>query len=80
MSDDRGPDAKVLTVPSTDPRGAKIADIADLPPYLLDDIAHFFEVYKALEPEKGTEVSHWQGRSDGERAITEAQDRYRPTD
>lgn len=80
MSDEKGPDAKVLTVPSTDPRWAKIADIADLPPYLLDEIAHFFEVYKALEPGKGTEVSHWQGRSDAERAITEAQDRYRPTD
>jgi len=56
----------MLTVPSTDPRWAKIADIADLPPYLLDEIAHFFEVYKALEPGNGTEVSHWQGRSDGE--------------
>lgn len=47
-------------------------------PSLLDEIAHFFEVYKALEPEKGTEISRWEGRAEAERAITEAQARYRP--
>lgn len=78
MSDEKGPDAKVLTVPSTDPRWATIAEIGDLPPHLLDEIAHFFEVYKALEPGKGTEVSTWQGRAEAERAITDAQARYVP--
>ncbi len=78
MSDEKGPDAKVLTVPATDPRWADVAEIDDLPHHLLDEIAHFFEVYKALEPDKGTEVSSWQGRSEAERAITEAQARYRP--
>ena len=78
MSDEKGPDAKVLTVPSTDPRWADIADIGDLPSHLLDEIAHFFEVYKALAPDKGTDISDWQGRPEAERAITEAQERYRP--
>ena len=78
MSDEKGPDAKVLTVPSTDPRWAAIAEIADLPAHVLDEIAHFFDVYKALEPDKGTDISDWQGRADAERAITEAQARYRP--
>ncbi len=78
MADEKGPDAKVLTVPSTDPRWADVAEIDDLPHHLLDEIAHFFEVYKALEPGKGTEVSNWQGRAEAERAITEAQARYRP--
>lgn len=78
MTDEKGPDAKVLTVPSTDPRWADIAEIDDLPPHLLDEIAHFFEVYKALEPEKGTEISRWEGRAEAEQAITEAQARYRP--
>ena len=78
MSDEKGPDAKVLTVPSTDPRWADIADIGDLPSHLLDEIAHFFEVYKALEPDKGTDISEWQGRPEAERTITEAKERYRP--
>ena len=78
MSDEKGPDAKVLTVPLTDPRWAHVAEVDDLPPHLRDEIAHFFEVYKALEPDKKTDVSRWQGRADAERAITEAQERYRP--
>jgi inorganic pyrophosphatase len=78
MSDEKGPDAKVLTVPSTDPRWADVKDIEDLPSHLLDEIAHFFDVYKALEPGKGTEIRNWQGREEAERAIREAQERYRP--
>ncbi|MDQ3896055.1 MAG: inorganic diphosphatase [Actinomycetota bacterium] len=76
MSDEKGPDAKVLTVPSTDPRWAEIADIDDLPNHLLDEIAHFFEVYKDLEPDKGTDISDWQGRVEAEQAITDAQARF----
>jgi len=79
MSDEKGPDAKVLTVPATDPRWADISDIDDLPPHLLNEIAHFFGVYKALEPGKGTELSDWHGRGEAERAIVEAQERYEPS-
>ncbi|MFN2504567.1 MAG: inorganic diphosphatase [Acidimicrobiales bacterium] len=78
MSDEKGPDAKVLTVPATDPRWAEIADIDDLPAHVLDEIAHFFEVYKALEPDKGTDISEWQGRAEAEKAVTDAKERYRP--
>jgi inorganic pyrophosphatase len=76
MTDEKGPDAKVLTVPSTDPRWQGITDIGDLPPHVLDEIAHFFDVYKQLEPDKGTETSDWEGREKAERAIVEAQERY----
>jgi inorganic pyrophosphatase len=78
MSDEKGPDAKVLTVPSTDPRWADTKDIEDLPSHLLDEIAHFFDVYKALEPGKGTEIRNWQGREEAEQAVRDAQERYRP--
>jgi inorganic pyrophosphatase len=43
---------------------------------VLDEIAHFFDVYKQLEPDKGTETSDWEGREKAERAIVEAQERY----
>lgn len=79
MADEKGPDAKILAVPASDPRWADITDVADLPAHVLDEIGHFFDVYKALEPGKSTETIAWQGRADAERLVSEAQDRYRPT-
>lgn len=78
MTDEAGPDAKVLTVPTTDPRWKSVSDLSDLAPHLLDEISHFFEVYKALEPDKSTEVSKWEGREGAERAVIEARERYVP--
>jgi inorganic pyrophosphatase len=80
MADEAGPDAKVLCVPSTDPRWSEVEDIGDLQPFLLDEIAHFFEVYKALEPHKSTEVARWEGREAAEQAVADAIARYRPPD
>jgi len=62
MVDEKGPDAKILAVPAGDPRWDQISDLADVPPHLLAEIRHFFEVYKALEPAKSTEVGRWAGR------------------
>jgi inorganic pyrophosphatase len=61
MEDDAGPDAKILCVPAGDPRWAQVADIEDLPAFLTDEIEHFFEVYKVLEPEKHSNVRGWEG-------------------
>ena len=72
MRDDAGPDAKVLAVPSTDPRFAEVTDLPDLPPYLLDEIRHFFEAYKDLEPGKFSEVREWEGRDAAEAEIRAA--------
>jgi inorganic pyrophosphatase len=77
MQDEAGPDAKVLCVPSTDPRQAAITDLDSLPGYLLDEIGHFFDVYKALEPGKGTETRGWQGREAAEAAVEDARRRYK---
>ena len=75
MTDEAGPDAKVLCVPATDPRWADIADIGDLPPFLLDEIAHFFDVYKALEPGKGTATRGWEGAEVAARVVEDARRR-----
>ena len=72
MRDDAGPDAKVLAVPATDPRFAEMADLADLPEFLLEEIRHFFEAYKTLEPGKFSEVRDWQGREAAETEIRDA--------
>ena len=62
MEDEKGPDAKILCVPSHDPAWAQVVDIADLPKRLLDEIEHFFDVYKMLEPEKNSTTRGYEGR------------------
>ena len=76
MRDEEGADAKVLCVPSTDPRVEQITELNHVPDYELEEIAHFFTIYKALEPGKSTEPGGWQPRAAAENAIHEARDRY----
>jgi inorganic pyrophosphatase len=61
MTDDKGPDAKVLCVPAHDARWESVEDLDGLPAFLTDEIGHFFDVYKELEPGKGTHVRGWEG-------------------
>ena len=77
MLDEKGPDAKVLTVPAGDPRREDVSDLGDEPPYLLAEIGHFFDIYKELEPPKSTDVRGWMDRAEAERVISEAQARVR---
>ena len=79
MRDEAGPDAKVLCVPSGDPRSEHLRDLGDVPDHLLQEIGHFFEVYKALEPHKQTDVRNWDDRTAAERVITEGRERYEQT-
>src|SRR5206468_396896 len=60
MHDEHGPDAKLLCVPAGDPRWQTMHTLDDLPPYLPEEIGHFFNVYKDLEPGKHTDVRGWQ--------------------
>jgi inorganic pyrophosphatase len=76
MEDDAGPDAKVLCVPAGDPRWAPVADMSDLPSYLLDEIEHFFDVYKVLEPQKHSNVRGWEGAAAAEAEIEACRRRY----
>lgn len=75
MLDEGRPDAKILTVPASDPRLAGVRDLADVSPYLLAEIGHFFNIYKELEPGQSTDVRGWQGRAEAERCIEAARRR-----
>jgi inorganic pyrophosphatase len=75
MTDEHGPDAKVLTVPAQDPRMSGFRDLGDVPAHLTAEIGHFFDIYKALEPGKSTDVRGWQDRIAAEQVIKEAQAR-----
>lgn len=76
MRDESGPDAKVLAVPARDPRFTGLRELRYVPEHLLGEIRHFFDVYKELEPGKGTDIRGWQDRPSAEREITDAQQRW----
>jgi inorganic pyrophosphatase len=69
MTDEKGPDDKVLCVPAGDPRQEHLRDIHHVPEFDRLEIQHFFEVYKDLEPAKSVEGAEWVGRSDAEAEI-----------
>jgi inorganic pyrophosphatase len=69
MTDEKGPDDKVLCVPAKDPRQEHLRDIHHLPEFDRLEIQHFFEVYKELEPAKSVEGATWVGRADAEAEI-----------
>ena len=69
MTDEKGPDDKVLCVPAHDPRTEHLRDLDDVADFERLEIQHFFEVYKALEPGKEVQGFSWAGREDAEREI-----------
>jgi len=75
MTDEAGPDDKVLCVPAGDPRYAHLADLEDVAKLERDMIEHFFLVYKALEPNKHVEGSTWENRQAAEAEIVASQQR-----
>jgi inorganic pyrophosphatase len=79
MKDEAGPDAKVLCVPAGDARWIDYEDLSDVPEHLLEEIHHFFEVYKALEPHKDADVRGWDGRAAAVEAIEDARQRFSET-
>jgi inorganic pyrophosphatase len=75
LSDESGPDAKLLGVAANDVRKSGIKDLGDVPRHLLNEIGHFFDIYKELEPGKCTDVRGWMDRAEAERLIKEAKSR-----
>ncbi|MCD6046503.1 MAG: inorganic pyrophosphatase [Gammaproteobacteria bacterium] len=63
MTDEKGVDTKVLAVPLTSLTTlyADVKSFKDIPTNILDQIAHFFEHYKDLEPNKWVKVDQWLG-------------------
>ena len=74
MTDESGDDAKVLAVPIDKLCKAyrNVQDFRDLPPMILDQIAHFFEHYKDLDEGKWVRVEGWAGIEDARDEITKS--------
>lgn len=75
MWDEKGQDEKVLCVPLHDPFWNHVETLEGVPPHLLKEIDHFFQVYKVLE-NKPTGSEGWFGREEAEKVIIESQQRY----
>lgn len=77
MRDQAGPDEKILAVPVDDlhPFYANIREYSDLPEILLQQISHFFEHYKDLEPGKWTKVDGWVDAAGAGKLILEGIER-----
>jgi inorganic pyrophosphatase len=76
MRDEAGEDAKLICVPPREPRFVNVHDIADLTPQLIEEIQHFFNVYKALEPDKHSSSAGMGGREAAWREIAAARANY----
>lgn len=73
---DRGErDNKVLCVPVTDPRWNHIKKLDDVPQSLLNEVEHFFKVYKNLEKKK-VKISGWGDKKEALAAFHKSVKRY----
>lgn len=79
MEDEEGKDEKLIAVPieKIDPKMAGIKDVKDLPEALKNEIKHFFEHYKELEPGKWVKVKDWVGKEEAIKYVEKAIERFK---
>ena len=72
MEDEAGMDDKILAVPTDKitPINKNVNTFKDIPEIDLARIAHFFEHYKDLEPNKWVKVLGWEGVDEAHRLIS----------
>ena len=77
MQDDGGGDEKIIAVPvpKLTKRYENVHNYTDLPQITLDQIQHFFEHYKDLEPGKWVKLTGWGDAAKAKQLILEAIDR-----
>lgn len=75
MRDEKGSDEKILSVPINDPEWNHIETLKQVSPRLLNEIEHFFTVYKDLEMKK-VGVDGWGSLAEAKKVIVQARKRY----
>jgi len=77
MEDDGGGDEKIIAVPSPKltKRYVHVVNYTDLPEITLEQIRHFFEHYKDLEPGKWVKIAGWGDAAEARQLIQEATER-----
>jgi inorganic pyrophosphatase len=71
MEDESGGDEKILAVPSAKltRRYENVTNYTQLPQITLDQVKHFFEHYKDLEPNKWVKVVRWGDAAEAKQLI-----------
>ena len=82
MSDESGNDEKIIAVPhdKLSTLYCDISDYNDLPSLLIKQIEHFFENYKALEPNKWVKIAGWSGLEEACTVIMKSANDYTKTE
>ncbi len=77
MEDNAGQDEKIIAVPShaLTQRYDHVHEYSDLPEITMQQVEHFFEHYKDLEPGKWVKIGDWHGAATAKRLIVEAIER-----
>ena len=77
MTDNAGGDEKIIAVPSPHltKRYMNVHNYTDLPQITLEQIQHFFEHYKDLEPGKWVKLAGWGDAAEARALIVEAIER-----
>ena len=75
MTDEKGPDEKIICVPVSDPIWNQLNDISDMNPHQVKEIEHFFQVYKDLEKKK-VDVGGWGNVTEAYKIVSESIERY----
>ncbi|HPD01962.1 MAG TPA: inorganic diphosphatase, partial [Clostridia bacterium] len=78
MQDDGELDHKIIAIPVTEPLWNNYHNIEELPPHVMEEITHFFNVYKQLE-HKDTSILEIMDRTSAEVIIKENIQRYQVT-
>lgn len=79
MSDEAGEDAKLLAVPhdKVSKLYSQVQEYTDLPSLLIQQIEHFFENYKDLEPGKWVKVDGWDNAEAAKTEIMKSVEAYK---
>ena len=80
MADEAGGDDKVLCVQYKDPRWQHIQSLEDVDQSTKDQLQHFFEHYKDLEPGKWVKVEAWGSAAEADEIIQRSIEAYKPAE
>lgn len=79
MSDEKGPDEKIICVPVDDPMSDVVHKFSDVNPHLIKEIEHFFRTYKDLEDKEVT-IGNWGDETEAIALVEKAIKRYQDSD
>lgn len=80
MIDEHGDDAKLIAVPAYDPQWKAAKELSDIPSRKLDEINHFFSVYKNLDVGKWVKIKGFEGRDVAMKELSECEARFLAVD